>query len=165
MSILTDNTLEFLSHSAEQTRRLGVRIGELLNPGDVICLAGDLGAGKTTLVQGIARGWGALDPATSPTFVLINEYRRADQQRMYHIDTFRLSGSSEGAAMGLPELLEGDGPVMIEWPERIVQLLPEERWMLTLRWVSDSRREIHIEAQGLRYERLLMAFRKAAFGG
>ena len=95
MPILDDRSLEFLSHSPEQTRRLGVRLGELLKDGDLICLAGDLGSGKTTLAQGIARGWGSLDPVTSPTFVLINEYRRADDTRLYHFDAFRLSGAGE----------------------------------------------------------------------
>jgi tRNA threonylcarbamoyladenosine biosynthesis protein TsaE len=69
MPILNANTLEFVSRSPEQTRRLGMRLGALMQAGDVICLSGDLGSGKTTLVQGIARGWGSLDPVSSPTFV------------------------------------------------------------------------------------------------
>jgi len=110
MPILDGNSLEFLSHSPEQTQRLGVRLGELLKSGDVICLAGDLGSGKTTLAQGIARGWGALDPVTSPTFVIVNEYRRADGAALYHVDAFRLSGSQEAEVMGLREQLEDQGP-------------------------------------------------------
>jgi tRNA threonylcarbamoyladenosine biosynthesis protein TsaE len=86
MPILEGQSLDFLSHSPEQTVRLGVRLGELLQRGDVICLAGDLGSGKTTLAQGIARGWGSLDQVTSPSFILINEYRRADNQRLFHLD-------------------------------------------------------------------------------
>jgi hypothetical protein len=74
--VLDANTLDVLSHGADQTQRLGSRLGELLQPGDVVCLAGDLGSGKTTLAQGIVRGWGALTAATSPTFVLVNEYPR-----------------------------------------------------------------------------------------
>ena len=89
MPILTEGSLEFLSHSPEQTIRLGVRLGELIKPGNVICMAGDLGTGKTTLAQGVARGWGSLDQVTSPTFILINEYRRADTARLFHFDAFR----------------------------------------------------------------------------
>lgn len=165
MPILTEQTLEFISHSAEQTRRLGVRLGELLQPTDLICLSGDLGSGKTTLVQGIARGWGSLDPVTSPTFVIINQYRRADSRRLYHLDAFRLSGAVEAEAMGVEELLDGDGPLLIEWPERISDLLPGERWWVQLRWVNESRRNLRIDAFGSRYINLLRAFQKSAFGG
>lgn len=165
MPILNERTLEFLSHSPEQTRRLGVRLGELLKPGDVICLAGDLGSGKTTLAQGIARGWGSLDPVTSPTFVLINEYRRADTARLYHFDAFRLSGVAEADALGLRELLANGGPVLIEWPERVAAALPSQRLWISLRWVDEMRRGLHIESVGPRYDRMLRNFRKAAFGG
>ncbi len=165
MPILTDQTLEFISHSAEQTRRLGVRVGELLQPGDFICLSGDLGSGKTTLVQGIARGWGSLDPVTSPSYVLINQYRRADSAHLYHLDAFRLSGAAEVEAMGFDELLDADGPVIIEWPERISGVLPEERWWVQLHWVNESRRNIRIDAAGSRYRNILREFQKSAFGG
>ena len=165
MPILDERNLEFLSLSPEQTRRLGVRLGELLKPGDLICLAGDLGSGKTTLTQGIARGWGSLDQVTSPTFVLINEYRRADATRLYHFDAYRLAGIEEAEILGLPDLLEQEGPLIIEWPERIAKALPEERLWISLRWVDDSRRGLFFEAIGIRYERLLRQFRQAAFGG
>ncbi len=165
MPILDERSLEFLSHSAEQTQRLGVRLGELLEPEHFLCLAGDLGAGKTTLAQGIGRGWGALDPVTSPTFVLINEYRRADDQVLYHIDAFRLSGPEEAEGLGLEDLFDDQGPVIIEWPERIEPLLPEARLWIQLSWEDESRRHLQITAQGPGYEGLLRAFRKAAFGG
>jgi len=165
MPILDDHSLEFTSHSPEQTRRLGVRLGEMLKSGDLICLAGDLGSGKTTLAQGIARGWGCLDPVTSPTFVLINEYRRADSARLYHFDAFRLSGVAEARALGLEELLEGDGPVLVEWPDRVAKALPANRLWIALHWADESRRSLHLSAVGPRYEKLLKQFRKAAFGG
>lgn len=165
MPILDERSLEFLSHSPEQTQRLGVRLGELLQPGHTLCLAGDLGAGKTTLAQGIARGWGALDPVTSPTFVLINEYRRADDQVLYHVDAFRLSGEGEAEDLGLEDIFDGQGPVMIEWPDKIEGLLPESRLWVRLEWVEESRRQLNIFAEGPTYERLLRAFRQAAFGG
>jgi tRNA threonylcarbamoyladenosine biosynthesis protein TsaE len=165
MPILDGQSLEFLSHSPEQTRRLGVRLGELLKSGDVVCLAGDLGSGKTTLAQGIARGWGALDPVTSPTFVIVNEYRRADGAALYHIDAFRLSGAEEAETAGLREHFEDQGPVIIEWPERIESVLPVERIWITMSWVEEFRRSLHMEASGPRYESLLRSFRQSAIGG
>lgn len=165
MPILDERSLEFLSHSPEQTQRLGVRLGELLAGGTVLCLAGDLGAGKTTLAQGIARGWGALDPVTSPTFVLINEYNRADGQVLYHVDAFRLSGEDEAEGLGLADLFDNEGPVMIEWPNKIEGLLPPGRLWIRLEWVEESRRQLNISAQGEEYEKLLRSFRQVAFGG
>ncbi|HEY4666545.1 MAG TPA: tRNA (adenosine(37)-N6)-threonylcarbamoyltransferase complex ATPase subunit type 1 TsaE [Anaerolineales bacterium] len=165
MPILDERSLEFLSHSPEQTERLGVRLGELARPGDVFCLAGDLGAGKTTLAKGIARGWGALDQVTSPSFVLINEYRRADSHRLFHLDAFRLENRNEAVALGLSDLFDGIGPVLVEWPERVKDLLPAERLWISLHWIDELRRNFRFEAHGLHYERLLRRFRQAAFGG
>jgi tRNA threonylcarbamoyladenosine biosynthesis protein TsaE len=165
MPILDEHSLDFISHSPEQTQRLGVRLGELLRPGDLICLAGDLGSGKTTLAQGIARGWGAVDLVTSPTFVLINEYRRADSSKLLHVDAFRLDRLQEARALGLTELLEDGAPVLIEWPERLEGLLPSDRLLVTLEWADDLRRTVRMEARGVRYERLLRQVRHAAFGG
>ena len=165
MPILDERSLEFLSHSPDQTQRLGVRLGELLLPGDIISLVGDLGSGKTTFVQGVARGWGSLDPVTSPTFVLINEYRRADSGHLYHFDAFRLDHVQEAEALGLREILENEGPVLIEWADRVASLLPDTQLWIRMRWIDDSRRGIHFDARGPRYERLLREFRRTAFGG
>lgn len=165
MPILDEHSLDFVSHSPDQTRRLGVRLGELLKPGDLVLLAGDLGAGKTTFAQGIARGWGSLDPVTSPTFVLINEYRRADEARLVHFDGFRLENGAEAASLGLQEMIEEGGPLLIEWPERVQSMLPGHGLWVHLRWVDDSRRALRLEAHGVRSETLLRLFRKAAFGG
>jgi tRNA threonylcarbamoyladenosine biosynthesis protein TsaE len=165
MPILDDRTLEFLSHSPEQTRRLGVRLGEMLHGGHVICLDGDLGSGKTTLTQGIARGWGALDSVTSPTFVLVNEYRRADAEVLYHIDAFRLATAEEARAMGLSELLTQGRVVVVEWPAHVEAVLPSDHLRVGMSWVDDSRRALRFEAGGDIHLRLLGAFRKAAFGG
>lgn len=140
-------------------------MGELIHAGAVVCLEGDLGAGKTTLAQGIARGWGSLDPVTSPTFVLIQQYRRADQTVLYHVDAFRLRDVEEGRALGLEEIMDGGSPVMIEWPEKVRELIPEDRLWIGLSWVDESRRRLQIRASGDRYERLLKDYRKAAVGG
>lgn len=164
MPILDQRALDFISHAPEQTVRLGMRLGELLTPGDVLSLKGELGSGKTTLVTGVARGWGALEPATSPTFVLVNEYRRADDRRMYHLDCYRLSSGAEALAFGFDDLLSTEGVMVIEWPEHIVEVLPSERLTIALRWVDDEKRGFRLDAAGRRYETLLKEFRRAAFG-
>src|SRR5512137_2849521 len=101
MPILDPHTFEFFSKSPEQTRRLGMRLGALLQPGDLVCLQGDLGAGKTTLVQGMAQGWGALDSVSSPTFVLVNSYRRPDSSPFFHFDAYRIDSPGEAEELDL----------------------------------------------------------------
>jgi tRNA threonylcarbamoyladenosine biosynthesis protein TsaE len=163
--ILDERNLEFISHSPEQTQRLGVRLGELLDPGTLVCLVGDLGAGKTTIAQGVARGWGALDPVTSPTFVLINQYRRADSAVLYHVDAFRLDRPTDAQALGLLELIDGAGPVLIEWADKIASILPSEGLWVEMSWEDDLRRRLRFDARGPASESLLKRFRQAAFGG
>ena len=165
MPILDEHSLDFVSHSPEQTLRFGARLGERMASGDVISVSGELGAGKTTFVAGVGRGWGALDPVTSPTFVLVNDYRRADGQHLWHLDGYRLKSGAEALALGFDDLLEAGGVMLIEWPERILGVLPAERLRLTLRWVSDSKRGLRMEADGAHYRQLLDDFRQAAFGG
>src|SRR4030042_5954313 len=116
MPILDANTLEFISRSPDQTRRIGMRLGELLSPTDIICLNGELGAGKTTLVQGIARGWGTSDNVTSPTSVLVNNYRRPDGVEMNHLDAYRLESALEAEDLDLERML-AEGPLLVEWAE------------------------------------------------
>ena len=171
MPILDTHTLEFVSRSPEQTRRLGARLGALLNRSDVICLSGDLGAGKTTFVQGVAQGWGSLDAVSSPTFVLVNTYRRADGQRLYHLDAYRLSGALEAEDLDLDALMD-TGAMLVEWPERIDPVLPRERLWVSLRHMvtetsrgGDEQRGMVISSQGKRYDDILADFRKRVFGG
>lgn len=164
--ILDVGTLEFISHSPEQTRRLGARLGALLRGGEVICLEGSLGSGKTCLAQGIGRGWGAAEWLISPSFVLVREYRRlSDQQRLYHIDLYRVKTPAEAWELGLEEYLTDEqGVCTVEWAERARPFLPDDRIWITLEWVDESRRQLRFEAQGARHEALLHEFRKAAFG-
>jgi tRNA threonylcarbamoyladenosine biosynthesis protein TsaE len=164
MPILDARTLEFFSRSPEQTRRLGVRLGTLLHPSDLVCLSGDLGAGKTTLVQGIAQGWGSLDNVSSPTFVLVNEYRRPDGRCLYHLDAYRLGNWMEAEDLDLERMLES-GPLVIEWPERIKEVLAAERLWINLRWIADEQRGMTFTCKGDHYEELLAEFRKRVFGG
>lgn len=165
MPILDDRTLDFVSNSAVQTERLGVRLGELLEPGDLLCLEGDLGAGKTCLARGISRGWGAVRSATSPSFTLVNEYPRAsDNLPLFHLDCYRIQGAQEAIAIGLDDMLDQPGVVMIEWPERIAEALPPERLWISLRWSADTKRGICLSATGERAIELLAKFRYSAFG-
>ena len=163
MPILDQHSFEFISRSAEQTRRLGMRLGALLHSGDVVCLVGELGSGKTTLVQGIASGWGSLDSVTSPTFVLVNVYRGADGQRMYHLDAYRLKDAQEAEDLDMDVMLEG-GLLVVEWAERIREALPSEHLRVTMRWIDDEQRDLVFAARGSRYDTVLSTVRKQLFG-
>ena len=118
MPILDQNSLEFISRGTEYTRRVGMRLGTILKAGNVVCLEGDLGSGKTTLVQGMVAGWGSLDQVTSPTFVLVNQYRRLDGGRFYHLDGYRLKDAKEAEQLDLDIFLES-GTLVVEWAEKI----------------------------------------------
>ena len=165
MAILDERTLDFISSSAEQTVRLGVRLGELINVGDVVCLSGELGSGKTAFAQGIGRGWGASRHVTSPTFTLVNEYQRLnDPRKLYHIDCYRLEGDADTITTGIDDILIDGGVIMIEWPERISAILPQERLWIEFRHISETRRGVLIKAEGDRAFELLQQFRQSAFG-
>jgi tRNA threonylcarbamoyladenosine biosynthesis protein TsaE len=163
--ILRDNELDIFSHSAEQTRRLGVRLGSLLQAGDVICLSGDMGAGKTVFAAGIGAGWGATEPLTSPTFNLIHVHRREkDRQRLYHLDCYRLESPQDAEGIGLDDVLDGSGPVIFEWPEHIEGVLPPQRLWIELRIMEPTRRNFVFNASGARYESLVRQFQESTFG-
>lgn len=164
MPILDSHTLEFFSRSAEQTRRLGMRLGGLLQKGDVVALQGDLGSGKTTLVQGIAQGWGSLDPVTSPTFVLVNLYRRPGEGALFHLDAYRLDNAQDALDLDVDEMIE-DGILVVEWSERIASALPEEQLHIGLRWIADEQRGMIITPTGSHYQQLVEDFRKRVLGG
>jgi tRNA threonylcarbamoyladenosine biosynthesis protein TsaE len=154
MSILDATTFEFISRSADQTRRIGNRLGEILEPGDVVCLTGELGAGKTTLVQGIARGWGSVDAVTSPTFVLVNNYRLPDGGILSHLDAYRLVNAREAEDLDLESLMEG-GPLLVEWADRILEALPEEHLSIHMEMLAEELRRVEITYKGNRYCKLL----------
>ncbi len=163
MPILDEHTLEFFSRSPEQTRRIGMRLGGVLEPGDLVCLQGELGAGKTTLVQGMAQGWGSLDAVSSPTFVLVNEYRRRDGSRLFHMDAYRLESTAEAAELDIDWMM-GEGALVIEWPERVQDALPDEAMKIHLEAVAEEQRQMRFKAHGARYDRMLAALQRIMFG-
>jgi len=164
MPILDSHTIDFFSRSPEQTRSIGMRLGGALQAGDVVCLQGNLGAGKTTFVQGIAKGWGSLDSVSSPTFIIVNVYRRADQSQLFHMDAYRLDSTSEAEELDLDSMLS-QGPLLIEWPERLNGLVPNERLWIQLEHIDEEEREMKFKSSGHRYDGLLEIIRHAAYGG
>jgi tRNA threonylcarbamoyladenosine biosynthesis protein TsaE len=141
-----------------------MRLGALINSGDVVCLAGELGSGKTTFAQGFAAGWGSLDPVTSPTFVLVNLYRRPNGARLHHLDAYRLGGPSEARDLDIDAMIES-GPLIIEWADRTIEALPREHLWVSLRWVNPHQRDLIFTARGSHYETLLAEFRQRLYGG
>ncbi len=165
MAILDKWTLDFVSSNEAQTVRLGVRLGELLQAHDVLCLAGELGMGKTAMARGVGRGWGTAVRVTSPSFTLVNEYPRArDGRILHHIDCYRLESEADAYTVGLEDIFDGDGAVMVEWPERIQPWLPSDRLWITLDYLSETRRGLRFMASGDRSAALLEDFKQSAFG-
>jgi tRNA threonylcarbamoyladenosine biosynthesis protein TsaE len=165
-AVQTAHELDCVSHSATQTERLGQRIGERLQAGDLLLLVGEFGAGKTHLVKGIARGLDSSDMVTSPSFVLVNEYQagpRLGGMPIYHVDLYRLGAESELATIGLDELWQGDGVCLIEWPELAAAHVPAEHLAIHIRHLSETKRTLRLVPQGSRYIELVAAV-KMAFG-
>lgn len=150
-----ERTVVYRSASAKQTRLFGEAVGRLAHAGDLIALSGELGAGKTLLVGGLAYGLG-VDPATyvcSPTFTIMHQYR--GRLPLYHIDLYRIESPDAVAGLGLDEYLAGDGVTAIEWAEHGCGYLPEARLTLTLRYTGPNTRTIEIVPVGDRYMRLV----------
>jgi len=147
MSLPTE--LECASGSVEETQAFGERLGRLLRPGDVLALHGELGSGKTTLIQGIARGLGC-DPAAvkSPTFVILREY--PGTVPLIHVDGYRLGGAPSAAWLDLELVFSPRKVTVIEWAERFEGLLPDERLTVQLNHVSANRRRIQLVPAGRR---------------
>lgn len=140
-----------ITNSEGETEALGAALGRLIQAGDVLALVGDLGAGKTCLTRGIARGLGIDEPVTSPTFILVAEYTAAAGFPLYHADCYRLEqAAAEAQAIGLDELLLDGGVAVVEWAERIEPLLPPDHLRITLIALDDKRRELAFEPHGPR---------------
>jgi len=147
------NRLELISHSPEQTQRLGIRIGELALGGDIFLLVGSLGAGKTCLTQGIAWGLGINEYTLSPSFVIVRELH--GRLPLYHIDLYRLDHIEEVEELGLDNYLYGKGVCVIEWAEKGLSVLPAEHLIIQIGYLSDTERSFQLEPSGKRYLEVL----------
>ncbi|PRR79018.1 tRNA threonylcarbamoyladenosine biosynthesis protein TsaE [Clostridium liquoris] len=144
--------MEFFVEDIEQTINIGRQIGKLTNPGDIICLIGDLGTGKTHLTKGIAEGLGIKEHITSPTFNIVNEYE--GRLKFYHFDVYRVNDPDEIAAIGFDEYIFNNGVSVIEWANYIEELIPDEHLTITLEKINsenENLRKITLTKFGERY--------------
>lgn len=152
------------SKSASETIQIGKTIGSLLQPGDVVALVGELGAGKTQLVKGLAEGVGVGKPTyvSSPSFTLINEY--LGRVPFYHIDLFRLEQEKEVEELGLEDYFQAGGITAIEWADKIAPLLPEEILLIHFAYTGTNTRTLEITGKGKRFEALVNQVRCSELG-
>lgn len=143
---------EFKTFSQEETIEIGKALGRILNTGDIVCINGDLGTGKTVFTNGIAKSLGIKEHITSPTFTIVNEY--SGRVPFYHFDVYRISDSEEMFEIGFEEYLYGEGIVVIEWADIIKDILPEEVIQVTIKKNLDlgiDARIIEIVFNGSKY--------------
>jgi len=126
----------------EETEAIACKLAAMLKPGDVICLSGDLGAGKTTFTKALGKALGVAEDITSPTFSLIQEYQ--GDLPLYHFDVYRLLKPSEFRDLGAEEYFDGDGVCVIEWANLVREYLPERHIWIEIKWLDPKRREICI---------------------
>lgn len=153
-------TIEMISDSEQETKEVAALLAKYVNAGDVITLAGDLGAGKTTFTKGLAEGLQIKRTVTSPTFTIVKEY--AGTLPLYHMDAYRLEYSDED--IGFDEYFYGDGVSVIEWATFIEEYLPTEHVAITIERMGETSRKIVFRATGTRYEQLLAQVKKAGMG-
>ncbi len=146
--------------SPSETQRLGAQVARLLQPGDVLALYGELGAGKTNFVKGLARGLRVKESVHSPTFILANEYR-SGRMPLFHVDAYRVATAGEAIGFGFDDYLNDDGVTVIEWADRIQGALPAEHLVVRFQYLGENEREISITAHGERYARLITELRES----
>ncbi len=156
------NKYKFISKSEEETMDFAKMVAQHLHRGDIVCLFGDLGSGKTTFVKGLASVFGILPrKVNSPTFTLINEYKGKKGKKknnaigIYHFDLYRLDSVEEINIIGYDEFLYGDGIAVIEWAERFKELMPKEYLHMGLKFVNEQSRAIECWAKGKQYEKIM----------
>jgi len=155
-------SLEILSNSAAQTRNIGMKLGKSAAAGDVILLVGPLGAGKTCLTQGIARGLGIQEYTASPSFVLVREYQ--GKLPLYHIDLYRLDKIEEVTQLGLDDYLYGKGVCVVEWADKGLTVLPGEHLLIEMQVVSPLKRKLSFTPRGTRYQEMLSKLKNEGHG-
>lgn len=146
--------MEFITTSVEDTLSIGKQIGSLASKGDIICLTGDLGTGKTHMSKGIAEGLGITEHITSPTFNIVNEYH-SGRLSLYHFDVYRVNDPDEIYAIGFDEYIFGDGVSLIEWANYIEELIPKEYLYINIKKIpekGENFRKISIEGFGSSYD-------------
>ncbi|MBI4339333.1 MAG: tRNA (adenosine(37)-N6)-threonylcarbamoyltransferase complex ATPase subunit type 1 TsaE [Chloroflexi bacterium] len=153
-------TLEITTHSPEETQALGEALGGAAQPGDLFLLCGALGAGKTCLVQGIARGLGIQEPVRSPTFVLATEH--PGRLTLYHLDLYRLEGALELEDLGLDDYIEGEGVCVVEWADKALRAFPPEHLLVELEDMAPQSRRIRLTPRGPRYRQLVQGLKLLA---
>jgi tRNA threonylcarbamoyladenosine biosynthesis protein TsaE len=138
--------IQITTYNADETFALGLSIGEKLKEGDILALSGELGSGKTCFTGGLARGLGVSTDyqITSPTFTLINEYPA--RVTLYHFDIYRLSGIADLDDLGYEEYFSGNGVVVIEWAEKIAQIIPQTAFFISFEYLDDNKRKIKIRS-------------------
>lgn len=162
--VLEHNMLDFISHSEAQTRRLGMRLAQLLRGGEIICLVGELGTGKTCFIQGVGNGLGVTESVVSPTFTLIREYDGdPSRPQLIHVDLYRLH-EGDISDLGLEEYQTPERVIVVEWAERLGAATPRERLQVALRFVDETKRGLTFRAHGNAYETLLQAFQRSVVG-
>jgi len=144
--------MNFITNTVEETIELGKKIGRNLKPGDIICIDGDLGSGKTHLTKGIALGLDIDEYITSPTFNIVNEYE--GRIKLYHFDVYRVNDPDEIAAIGFDEYIFSDAVSVIEWSDYIKELIPDEHIQINISNDSETRRSINIQFFGKRYDNI-----------
>jgi phosphoribosylanthranilate isomerase len=149
----TEESVAIISHSPEETRNIGKEIGKKAFTGALIALCGDLGSGKTVFVQGIAEGLEVKSFVTSPTFVIINQYK--GRLPLFHIDTYRLRSFEDMYELGYEEFFYGDGVTTIEWAQKIEELLPDEYLRIELTYISESERQVVLIPYRQKYTELI----------
>lgn len=139
--------VEFLSSSIEETKRYGFEIGKKLSPNSVLVFLGDLGAGKTTFIKGVVKALGrvAEDEVNSPTFVYLNCYNTPIP--VYHFDLYRLKSSADFIAMGFLDYLQNGGITLIEWGERITDIIPANAWIIEILHERENSRRLSITCE------------------
>ena len=135
-----------------KTKEIGYKLGNLLTPGSEICLIGDLGAGKTTMTQSLAKALEVDDYITSPTFTIVNEYE--GKMPLYHFDVYRIGSSDEMYDIGYDDYIDGEGVCIIEWANLIEDILPDEYLYIELKY-KDMSREMILNPVGEKYEKIV----------
>ena len=132
--------MEYITHSEHETEELGCRFAGPLPGGTVVAMYGDLGAGKTVFARGFAAALGIDEPVSSPTYTILQEYPTPDGHWLYHLDLYRIGDSRAALAFGADEYLESGEYVLVEWPERIEDLLPEHTLRLRIEHLGEHER-------------------------